>query len=132
MVLIILCWLFLDLGCLCDHPLVTSILNKEILRIQLLTLWDTTRASSDINNKYKSRVNRKLFNNWTIHRNLRFSSYRSLYFWIYGKKNHPTKKFRLALPSCLVSLVRDKYPEEEGGVYTGFVNKLPGIIFNCS
>ena len=112
-----------DLDCLCSHPLVTSILDKEILRIQLLTLWDSTRSSADISNKYAGVL---VFNNLLatyLYRNLRFSSYRSLYFWIHGKKN-PSREFRSALPSCLVSLVKQSYPEADG-VYTGFVRKLP-------
>ena len=118
---------FSDMKCICDHPLVSSILNKEILRIQLLTLWDTTRSSADINNRCLPCFYFFSFNyTELVLRNLRFSSYRSIYFWIYGKKN-PTKKFRLALPSCLVSLVREMYPEDTG-VYTGFINKLPGIL----
>ena len=116
---------FSDLDCICDHPLVSSILNKEILRIQLLTLWDTTRCSADITNKYFPHLITLILSQIVL-RNLRFSSYRSIYFWIYGKKN-PTKKFRLALPSCLVTLVREKYPEDTG-VYTGFVKKLPGTL----
>ena len=56
-------------------------------------------------------------------RNLRFSAYRSFYFWIYGKKN-PSKQFRTALPSCLVNMVRNRYPADNN-VYTGFIGKLP-------
>ena len=42
----------LGLGCITKHPLVSQILNKEILTIQILTLWDVTRTSSDLTNKY--------------------------------------------------------------------------------
>ena len=43
-----------DLECLCRHELVGSILNREILRIQLLTLWDSTRSSADISNRFNN------------------------------------------------------------------------------
>ena len=39
------------LECICNHPLVTSILDKQILTIQLLVLWDATRSSAEIENK---------------------------------------------------------------------------------
>jgi len=96
--------LMIGLECICNHPLVTSILDRQILTIQLLTLWDATRSSADVGNK-----------------NLRFAAYRSLYFWIYGKRS-PSTPFRRALPACLVSLIRQKYPDEH---YTGFRIKLP-------
>ena len=54
-----------------------------------------------------------------ILRNLRFSAYRSAFFWLHGRKS-PSGLYRKALPSCLVSYIRRLYPDE---VYTGFQPK---------
>ena len=65
---------------------------------------------------------------WICFSNLRFAAYRSMFFWMFGKKR-PKKKFRSALPNCLVSLIRQKFPSE---TYTGFINKLPSIILQST
>ena len=44
-------FLYSGLDCVCGHELVEAILNKEILRIQLLTLWDSTRSNTEITPK---------------------------------------------------------------------------------
>ena len=90
--------------CITEHPLVPQILSKEMLTINILTLWDATRSSSEINN-----------------RNLRFAAYRSLFFWLYKKKGKKGRQFRSALPACLVNLVRQTFPEEDQKAYTGFI-----------
>ena len=66
-----------------------------------------------------------------IDRNFRFAAYRSLFFWLYKKKGKKAGEFRSALPSCLVSLVRQKYPEDDQNSYTGFIPRpLPGRVIN--
>ena len=66
-----------------------------------------------------------------IGRNFRFAAYRSLFFWLYKKKGKKGGEFRFALPSCLVSLVRQKYPEDDQNSYTGFIPRpLPGRIID--
>ena len=106
--------------CVCNHRLVSSILDRQILTIQLLTLWDVSRSSTDVGNKYAKKF-KIFFKILHFYRNMRFAGYRSMYFWLYGKKS-PSRKFRTALPACLVALIRKSYPSEE---YTGFITKLP-------
>ena len=66
-------------------------------------------------------------NNFCIFRNLRFSAYRSCYFWIFGQRS-PSGQFRTALPSCLVAAIRKKYPNPDpNDGYAGFKQKLPSM-----
>ena len=66
-----------------------------------------------------------------IDRNFRFAAYRSLFFWLYKKKGKKGGEFRFALPSCLVSFIRQKYPEVDQDSYTGFIPRpLPGRIID--
>ena len=42
---------FKDYDCICHHFLIPWILNEEILRVQLLTHWDSSRSAAEISNK---------------------------------------------------------------------------------
>ena len=56
-------------------------------------------------------------------RNLRYSAYRTTYSWL--SKSNKKKRGRFPLPSCVVSVIRKKYPSS---TYTGFVaRELPAF-----
>lgn len=103
-----------------QNPDVESLIKPEVLKVQQLVIWDLSGASSDMTNKLV------LANIWLANfiilfsRNFRFGCYRNLYFWIYGKRT-AKKGFRQELPSCLVSLVRERFPDPDH-CYTGFLS----------
>ena len=51
-----------------------------------------------------------------ICRTYRYAAYRQFTMWIYG---HLGRHIRQVVPSCVVSFIRQFYPEPSG-VYTGF------------
>ena len=84
-------------------------------------IWKTGNNSSDV---FEIKIS------YYSGRNFRFAAYRSFFFWLYKKKGKKGGEFRFALPSCLVSLVRQKYPEAGQDFYTGFIPRpLPGSVF---
>ena len=58
-------------------------------------------------------------------RNLRYSAYRSIYLWLIKKRNKK-KSFRKALPSCVVTYIRQLYPDT---TYRGFLPATKSPIF---
>ena len=105
------------LYCITLHNTVQSLISQEVLKVQALVDWDTAGANPELSNKLVlgSKCNEIIE---TIS-NFRFLSYRNIYFWIFGKKT-ARRGFRQALPQCLVSVVRSKYPDQQDR-YTGFI-----------
>ena len=102
-----------------------SILDGEILKIQLLTLWDATRSSSDIENKYGAHNKYTYTSEFSS--NLRFAAYRSMYFWLYGKRK-PSSKYRTALPAGLISIIKEK--KWTGNLGLSGVDKVVDYVTN--
>lgn len=111
-----------DVSCVTDCPIfLNHILSKDGLYITRQMILQTTI------NSYKKRMLKKELDNkaW------RFLAYRQFVFWInhwanLGKGN------RVVIPSCVVTKIRDSFPEESG-FYVGFIpsgnaneNEWPG------
>ncbi|KAG8553877.1 hypothetical protein GDO81_003586, partial [Engystomops pustulosus] len=54
--------------------------------------------------------------NVAANRSLRYAANRSYTAWVHG---HLGKHYRIPIPSCVVSKIRNSYPEQSGQ-YTGF------------
>ena len=53
---------------------------------------------------------------------LRYSCYRSVYAFLFGKSEGRKKRQRERLPACVMKEVREKYPEDNN-IYVGFKEK---------
>ena len=98
-----------DGGCVTENPHIRKFLDKDVLEVNLRSVWAMGCAdteTSDISN-----------------RNLRYSAYRSIHLFL-KKKKLVGKSFRQALPSCVVSFVRNTYPDPDAS-YTGFIQNSP-------
>jgi hypothetical protein len=103
-------------SCITDHPgFLTTTLDKEVLnmvRNDLLVLLSKPKFKETFDHDKKKQL--KSDSNKTF----RFLAYRNFVSWInsgvkLGKNN------RVRLPSCVVSKIRDKWPEPSGK-YIGF------------
>eukprot|EP00092_Neocalanus_flemingeri_P031343 GFUD01034041.1.p1 GENE.GFUD01034041.1~~GFUD01034041.1.p1 ORF type:complete len:198 (+),score=29.67 GFUD01034041.1:42-635(+) len=95
-----------DSSCVTEHEDFDKIVNKTVLTINLKTVWNTGLVDTndtDISN-----------------RNLRYSAYRSLCIWLRNGKRK--KSYRSSLPSCVVTSVRQLYPD---ATYTGYRLRSP-------
>eukprot|EP00092_Neocalanus_flemingeri_P035519 GFUD01038657.1.p1 GENE.GFUD01038657.1~~GFUD01038657.1.p1 ORF type:complete len:207 (+),score=42.11 GFUD01038657.1:43-663(+) len=95
-------------GCITEDAFVEMILNPVMLEISLRNVWSIGKEEKE---------DESLSN-----KNFRYAAYRNLFFFLY-KKNTRKKNIRTALPSCLVDMVRRKYPEVMGEEYVGFLKK---------
>ena len=111
--LIQLILLFIDLFagvCLSSHSDFAKLIDDLVLEINLKLIWSCgvfETETQDLN-----------FVNY------RYAAYCALDMWLGGKKKMGRGVGRSPLPSCLVSAVREKYPDEDEH-YTGFLDKSP-------
>ena len=90
------------LHCICEHEMVTKLLNSDILTIMLKVKWEVTLGEREITNKYGFKRFRIPFNTTKLKltRSLRYSAYCSLFHWASKKKK--VSNYRETLPTCLV------------------------------
>ena len=93
--------------CICSHEDFLKLLDPFVLQVNLKIIWSC--------GVYETET-KEASNN-----NLRYSAYRSLHAWLDNNKKIGGRK---ALPSCIVSYVKLKYPDPDGQ-YTGFVPSSP-------
>merc|ERR1712098_225079 len=89
--------------CVLDHEDFKILTHKVALEANLKSVWNA--GINDTANQDISNVN------------LRYAAYRSLFGWLCKGKQR--KSLRSSLPSCVVSKVREMYPDPDA-IYTGF------------